>query len=604
MTKIDQPKRSLIRDLARLLEISGQRSGSWIALAVLGSVILAALDTLGVAAMVPLMQLVTGSDPTEGALGVIASVVGSKELAVLIPWVAGVIAMLFVLKSAFTIGFRWWLLGRTTRVSADAATALLRRYVSSPYVLHRTRQLPEVYRNINDATSQASTVLLGVIGMISDLLMLVAVVAILFITSPLATLTAAAFFAVLLGGVQALLRKRQARIGEELSEGALQTWQFLLPALDGFREARLTTSASSFVRGFEAAKQRTAAGWRMLSMVSEIPKYLLEIGFVVAIIGISVILFTTTTAAAAITALGVFAAASLRALPTLNRVSATFAIIRSGQVGVRIVVDVAEDLDRHTTFEENARDDRMFSGDIEVHDVRFRYPDADEDILRGISTTITAYATTAFVGSSGAGKSTLLDLLLGLLDPSAGEIRCGGRLIGDDLAAWYRGLGVVPQEVFLLNDTLEANIAFGVGPELMDRDLVWESIRHAQLGELVESLPDGLDTVVGERGVRLSGGQRQRIGLARALYRRPSVLVLDEATSALDNETEHQIASTLQSLRGQMTVIVVAHRLSTVRDADKLVFMSEGSIVSEGTFENVRASTPAFARLVALGELK
>jgi ABC-type multidrug transport system fused ATPase/permease subunit len=238
-----------------------------------------------------------------------------------------------------------------------------------------------------------------------------------------------------------------------------------------------------------------------------------------------------------------------------------------------------------------------------LRDLSFRYPDAEDFVLRGISLEIRENRTTAFVGSSGAGKSTLLDVVLGLLQPTEGQVVVGGRVIVDDLAGWYAGLGVVPQDVFLLNDTLATNIAFGVPRDEIDRDRVHEVVRMAQLESLVGQLPEGLETVVGERGVRLSGGQRQRIGLARALYRRPRVLVLDEATSALDNVTEHEIAKTLGALQGTLTIVIVAHRLSTVRHADTLVFLKDGQVQTEGTFEEVRAGNADFARLVELGEL-
>jgi ABC-type multidrug transport system fused ATPase/permease subunit len=337
--------------------------------------------------------------------------------------------------------------------------------------------------------------------------------------------------------------------------------------------------------------------------VSDAPRYLLEIGFVIAILGISVILFTTGTPAEALTVLGVFAAASLRALPTLNRVSANLATVRTGNAGLEIMTRVVDELDAGGRHDERPRSAERFSGDIMLREVGFRYPDSEQHVLRGISLRIAENRTTAFVGSSGAGKSTLLDLVLGLLEPTEGRIEVGGRSIADDLAAWYSELGVVPQDVFLLNDSMIANIAFGVAREQVDRARVEQVIAMAQLQSLVAELPDGLESVVGERGVRLSGGQRQRIGLARALYRTPSVLVLDEATSALDNVTEHEIAATLAGLQGTMTIVIVAHRLSTVRHADTLVFLKDGHVEAEGTFGEVRDRSEDFARLVELGEL-
>lgn len=594
--------RSLIAQLRLMLVMADAAPRRWVSGTVAASLILAALDTIGVAAMVPLTQLMTG-DTGGWFVTWISDLLGTSDLGVLIPVIASVITLVFVAKSVGAIAFRWWLLGRTTRISALSSADLARRYALAPYAAHRSRRMSEVYRNINDATTQSASVLLGVVSILSDGLVLIAITVVLAIASPLVTAFAVALFAIFVFGVQIVLRRWQYRIGEELAEAGLEAWQFLLPGLDGFREARLTSSANTFIDGFRSARMRRARAARQMGIVSDAPRYLLEIGFVVAILGISAILFTTGTPSEAITVLGVFAAASLRALPTLNRISANVSTVRTGRAGLDIVTDVVAELTEGGMHQEQPRSAEQYRGDIVLRDVSFRYPDAEEYVLQGISLRIAENRTTAFVGSSGAGKSTLMDLVLGLLQPTNGGIEVGGRSISDDSAGWYAELGVVPQDVFLLNDSLAANISFGVAPELMDRARIDEVIDMAQLRELVNALPEGLGTVVGERGVRLSGGQRQRIGLARALYRRPTVLVLDEATSALDNLTEHEIAATLAGLQGSMTILIVAHRLSTVRHADMLVFMKQGRVDAEGTFEQVRAVSPDFARLVELGEL-
>lgn len=595
-------ERGLTEQLQMMLEMAGADAKRWVFGTVLASLVLAGLDTLGVAAMVPLTQLLTGNTSSP-FVEWISEVLGTDQLSTLIPVVAGFITLVFIAKSAGALWFRWWLLGRTTRISALSSAELARRYALAPYADHRTRRMSEVYRNITDATNQSASVLLGVVSIVSDGLVLIAITVVLAIASPAVTIFAVLLFGGLLFGVQMLLRRRQYRIGEEMAEAGLEAWQFLLPGLDGFREARLTSSAGTFIDGFRQARMRRARAARQMGIVSDAPRYLLEIGFVIAILGISVILFTTGTPAEAITVLGVFAAASLRALPTLNRISANLATVRTGRAGLEIVSGVVDELRIGGTHEERPRSTAQYRGDIVLREVGFRYADAEQFVLSGITLRIEENRTTAFVGSSGAGKSTLLDLMLGLLTPTVGTIDVGGRSIGDDAAAWYAGLGVVPQDVFLLNDSLTANIAFGVAADRVDRARVEEVISMSQLGDLLAELPQGLDTNVGERGVRLSGGQRQRIGLARALYRRPSVLVLDEATSALDNVTEHEIAATLAKLQGSLTIIIVAHRLSTVRHADTLVFLREGHVEAEGTFEDVRAQSADFARLVELGEL-
>ena len=571
---------------------------------VAASVLLAALDMAGVAAMIPLMQLITTGSADGFFLKWVSDLAGSTSLGVLIPIVSGIVVFAFLIKTAGSLVFRWWLLGRSTRVTAVASSELMSRYVLAPYAAHRARPLSILYRNINDSTNQAASVLLALVTLCSDILVLVAIMLVLAIASPLVTAFAVLLFGALVFGVQRMLRNRQLRLGEEAAEAGLEAWQALMPGLDGFRETRLTSSASAFVRSFREARLRGARVGRDIAFISDIPRYLLEIVFIVAVAGIAGILFAIGQGSEIIAVLGLFAAASMRALPTMNRVSASVAVMRAGQAGLRILVDAMGELDDQGLHDEAPHSNTPYAGDIELSGVSFAYPDGDQLVVDDITLTIRENETTAFTGGSGAGKTTLVDLVLGLLTPKSGRIASGGRDIDDDLANWYAGIGVVPQDVFLLNASIAKNIAFGERDDQIDEARVWEAAAQAQLTEVLQSLPEGLQTVVGDRGVRLSGGQRQRVGLARALYRRPRLLVLDEATSALDNATEHEIARTLQSLRGQMTIVIVAHRLSTVRSVDHLVHLREGRIAAEGTFDEVRRHDSEFARLVELGALE
>lgn len=245
----------------------------------------------------------------------------------------------------------------------------------------------------------------------------------------------------------------------------------------------------------------------------------------------------------------------------------------------------------------------LLGRELLVQDVRFRYPGTAEDVLSEVSLRIPAGGSFALVGASGAGKSTLLDLVLGLHQMQEGDLVVDGESVLARLPDWQRSIGLVPQDVFLLDDTIAANVAFGVPPAAIDRDRVQQSLERAQLKDFVENLPAGPETIVGERGARISGGQRQRIGIARALYIEPELLVLDEATSALDNETEARIAQTITALSGELTILVVAHRLSTIRNCDEIAFIEHGQITATGTFDGLRLTSPAFARLVSLGEL-
>lgn len=594
----------MIHELKTIRPLINGPVRGWISAAILGSCVIAGLDMLGVLAMLPLMQLLTGADPSHGALGYISAALGTKDRETLILAVAVAVGVAFASKSLLTIAFRWWLLGRTTRLEAEAATEMMRRYVLAPYWAHRSREISVVYRNIATAVSQSfGQVVLGLIGIVADLLTFLAILTVLVMVSPLATLFTIAFFVPLGWLIQRGLRSRHLEIGRVITRSDLDAWNALMPGLNGFREVRLSSSAGLFVGRFRRAKEDRANANRLASLVAELPKYILEMGFVVCIAGIALLLFQTVSPEEALSVLGVFGAAAVRLLPTMNRAVASLGGVRAGRVGLGILAREVDALDAAGYYIERAGNGDRFAGDLVLDNVEYRYQDSQVSVLKGISTVITRGKTTAFVGSSGAGKSTLLDVLLGLLEPSSGKITCGGQSIFEDLPSWYTCVSLVPQDVFLLDDTLERNIAFGERRGHVDHERLMNAIDLAQLSPLVKEMPEGLNTRLGERGVRLSGGQRQRVGIARALYRRPQILVLDEATSALDNATEKKISETIESLSGSMTIVIVAHRLSTVKNADKVVFMSEGRITAEGSFAEVQEQSREFAHLVALGKL-
>lgn len=592
------------RQIGIVLGLLPEPVTGWAVLAVLGSVFIAALDTLGVAAMLPLMQLITGADADSGVLRTFSRVVGTTDSQSLILAGVSVVAGSFIVKSVVSIAFRWWLLGHTTELVAQAATELFRRYVHAPYGAHRQRKVSEIHRALSSALPQTfSQVIMGYLTLVPDVLTLVAIACVLILASPLATLCAVVFFLVLAVGLQALLKPRHRALGEQLAEGDLNAWNALMPGVNGFRESRLSGTTDLFVSRFARAKLDYARGSRMLSLISELPKYVLEIGLIVGIGLVGAVLFARTTPEYALSTLGVFAAAATRMLPTLNRVMATAAGIRAGSAGLRILADEVTALERDGYHDPLPASAEPFRGDIRFTDVGFRFEDSPAPVLQGINTVIAAGTTVAFVGGSGAGKSTLLDLLLGMFEPTTGTITCGGRDITEDIARWHAQISVVPQDVFVLDDSVRANIAYGLEESDVDHARLAEAVERSQLTGIIEQLPDGLDTRLGERGVRLSGGQRQRIGIARALYRRPDVLVLDEATSALDNATEQRITRTIEQLNGEMTIVIVAHRLSTVKNADRVVFMADGRIRTEGTFAQVERDNAEFARLVTLGRL-
>ena len=291
--------------------------------------------------------------------------------------------------------------------------------------------------------------------------------------------------------------------------------------------------------------------------------------------------------------LGLFGAAAFRLLPAVNR-----SIMSAQTINLnRPLVDVvAADLGLIISTATTKSDQSHLASSISVKDLSFSYENASAQALTGVSVEIFRGEAVGLVGSSGSGKSTLVDVLLGLLKPTTGRVFVDGTDIHNNLRWWQDQIGYVPQSIFLTDDTLRRNVAFGLPKDEIDEVAIEAAIRSAQLEDFVASLPDGLDTIVGERGVRLSGGQRQRIGIARALYNNPDVLVLDEATSSLDTETEHGVMQAVQALQGEKTVIIVAHRLSTVEYCDRLYRLENARIVDEGTFSEVTSRTKDLPR--------
>ena len=353
-----------------------------------------------------------------------------------------------------------------------------------------------------------------------------------------------------------------------------------------------------------------------LQFVSMIPKYVLEIGLVVGASLLAVSQFVTKDLTAAIAIIAVFFAAGARIVPSILRLQGAALTVRGASGQAARTYELAAELDLAQITSTSAelfgsvdpatikaslqKEHQGFDASILIKEVGISYPGASTPALSAVSLALPAGASLALVGATGAGKSTLADLILGVLIPDEGVAQIGKLTPAEALAAWPGALAYVPQDVAMANGTIRENVALGLPVEIIDDGWVWDALDRAHLGEFLREFREGLDTVIGENGVKLSGGQRQRLGIARALYTRPKLLVLDEATSALDAETENSIATTLQELGGSVTTVTVAHRLATIRHCDLIVYLEEGKVFAQGTFSEVRAASPHFDRQAQL----
>ncbi|MEO8851324.1 MAG: ABC transporter ATP-binding protein, partial [Allobranchiibius sp.] len=570
---------------------------------IFGSFLLSALDMIGVLAMLPMMQFIAGSDVNESALGYVNRALGDPSKSALVTTLAGMIVGAFVIKDIIAIGFRRWQLHFMAEQEAANSVQMLRGYLTGPYAWHLTRNTSDKIWTVGYAVGMGfSGGVTAALGLITEVLTIGLIFISLLFVSPLPTVFAAIYFGLAGVFLQRVIRRRAQSAGERSQVASQVASRTSLQSFGAAKEIKLRRAHEQFVSQYAQGEYVGAHARASAVLLGEIPKYLLEIVFVT---GIGLLAWAATaldTGQSALVVLGVFVAAGSRILPSTVRLIAAVSGIRFAKAPLGHLVQENRAMNKAVSEEnEFVVTDRVPRGDLAVRNLSFAYSDRPEDaVLRGVNLDVPAGHSVAIVGSSGAGKSTLVDILLGLHRPTDGRVDAGGLSIFDNLPGWQRRLAVVPQDVYLLDDSLRSNIIFDME---LDEEKLARVVRRAQLHDLISALPDGLDTEVGERGARMSGGQRQRIGIARALYRSPEVLFLDEATSALDNDTERKLTDTIEDLKGSMTMIIVAHRLSTVRHCDQLIFMSQGRVATTGTFDDVVRDNAEFAHLVHLGSL-
>ncbi len=564
----------------------------------------AGFEAVGLLLIVPLLQLLTAapSAPLPASAHWLVSLLGHPRPLQVAAVLATIAFFTFLTKGVFSLLLLRWTLGTIFQEESLLSRRLLSAYLHAPYRFHLTRSSAELQRTVHDDVRRVyEDAVVALVGGSADAVVILAIGVVLLIVTPIIALCAIAYFALVGVGYQRLIHGRAQRAGEVIHHEAVAAYRMVQQGVGAIKAVKLHQKEDFFTDQLFAAKTRAARRLRTILILYQSPRYYLETAMILGIAVMAVVSYAILPPDKALTTLGLFLAAGLRLLPSLNRVLVATTAVRAGLPPLEAITRDLELLPVAPRDEEAARP--LPPSRIEVDNLCFAYHAGAPLVLDGVSFVISPGDSVAFVGASGAGKTTLLDLLLGLLDPSAGLISIGGCPLSEVRRSWQRSVGYVPQDVVLLDDSLRSNIAFGDAPEMADEARVATAAAHAQLAELISELPDGLDTEVEERGVRLSGGQRQRVGIARALYGSPSVLVLDEATSALDADTEHRIVDTIERLRGTLTIIMVTHRLSTVKACDRIYYLENGKIAAVGTFTELLQSNAAFRQLVKLSAL-
>jgi len=394
-----------------------------------------------------------------------------------------------------------------------------------------------------------------------------------------------------------------ARAGHRRAISSESRIKWVNQALGSIKEVKLLGRERFFVNAFDQAYQRYARAGLTASAINNLPRLIMETVAVAALLVAVVIgLYQGKQLQSILPTLALFGLGAMRIMPSINRIAPAVNQMRFWLPAIDAVHGalssatlVWPEAEERRTEEPDGEHGATFIGrELAVDGLWFKYPGSTHWAIQGISLTVARGSSVAFMGPSGAGKSTLVDLILGLLSPDKGRILADGRPLGEIRRNWQRHIGYVPQAIYLLDDTVRRNVALGLPDEEIDDAQVWKVLRQARLADVVKRMPDELGTIIGERGIRLSGGERQRIAIARALYRDPELLVFDEATSALDGQTERDIADTIRGIAGAQTVLIVAHRVTTIQSCDLIFFLDQGKLVDQGTFAQLTAENPRF----------
>ena len=519
--------------------------------------------------------------------------------------IGGVAVTLLVGRTVLSIFFTRRILYFMGRRGAAISSNLVARLLAQPMlVIQRWTSQEALYA----VTSGVQVITLQVLALfavlVADLSLLIILIVGLFVVDPITSVGTIILFGAISLALYKLMHERAGYIGKENARLSIKSSEKILEVFMSFRESVVRNRRDFYSREIAKTRYEISDLSAEMGFMPYISKYVIETTVIVGAVLIGAVQFVMQDASHAVATLAIFMAAGTRIAPAVLRIQQGSIMIKTGLGVAKPTLDLIKFLGNSELTQ--SIDDEVrtkhegFSANLDISNVSITYPEKSEKALLDVNLSAASGSIIAIVGPSGVGKTTLVDVLLGVLEPDFGSVRISGVTPLEAIAKWPGAIAYVPQDVIVTNGTIRENVALGYPLEAATDALVNEAINIASLTDFIASLPEGLDTHLGERGAKISGGQRQRIGIARALFTKPKLLVLDEATSALDGGTEESISTDIQNLKGSTTVVLIAHRLSTVRDADLVLYMDKGEIVARGTFEEVRNAVPDFDRQAKL----
>lgn len=543
------------------------------------------MELIGVYIVLPVVNLAIEPNAleTNEICRIIVKITGwNNRERVLLTLIFGTVAV-YVIKNLYLIWMSYRMNVFSKGVKQYYATCLMESYMKQPYTYFLNKNTSDILRTLNSDTVNLYAVIANTLQIISHGITAILIAGGLLITNPGMTIVVVGLLGASTCFIIFFLQKRIRRMGKENQKLSSHIIEYERQAFTGVKEIKVRNKEKCFIERYADTYEKFAEIEKVYGLLSILPKYLIETICIGGIMSyLAVVILTGGNLAAIVPQLAVFVVAAFRLLPSINALYTSFSTVLYHKASIDAIYhDIKEveksDIDFGREIEQKTF--RVFQDKIVLNNVTFIYENRNRQILKKVTLDIPKGASVAFIGESGGGKTTLVDIILGLLTPQEGCVLVDGINIHEDVRGWHERIGYIPQQIFLMDDSIRRNIAFGVTDKHIEDERIWDALEKAQLLEFVEGLEEGLDTTVGESGTRLSGGQRQRIGIARALYHNPDILVFDEATSALDNETEKEVMRAIEGLHGMKTMIMIAHRLSTIEKCD-IVYKVENQGVS------------------------